>query len=64
LFERDVLWLDDECRLGSAQILGKGSFAQAEDRVAWFELGEVLADGFDLAGHINAGSFDFCFAQP
>src|SRR6266481_1731289 len=64
LFERDVLWFDDECRLGSAKILGKGSFAQAEDGIAWFELGDVLADGFDLAGHINAGSFDFWFAQP
>src|SRR5260370_2574455 len=63
LFERDVLWLDDEYRLGSAQILGKGSFAQAEDGVAWFELGDVLADGFDLAGHINAGSLDFWFAE-
>src|SRR5258708_16799422 len=64
LFERDVLWLDDEYRLGSAQILGKGFFAQAEDGVAWFELGDVLADGFDLAGHINAGSFEFWCAHP
>src|SRR5258706_10269279 len=64
LFERDVLRFDDECRFGSTHILGKGSFAQAEDGVAWFELGDVLADGFDLAGYINAGSFDFWFAEP
>src|SRR6267154_407294 len=63
LFEGDVLWFDDQCRLGSAQILGKGSFAQAEDGLAWFELGDALADGFDLAGHIKAGSFDFWFAE-
>src|SRR5258708_23094128 len=63
LFERDVLWFDDECRLGSAQILGKGSFAQAEDGVARFDLGAVLAYGFGFAGHINAGSFDFWFAE-
>jgi len=63
LLEGDVVWLADECRFGSAHILGKGSFAHAEDGIAWFELGDVLADGFDVAGYINAGSFDFWFAQ-
>ena len=63
LLERDVIWLDGECRFDSAHILGEGSFAQAKHRVAWFELGYVSAGGFDLAGDINAGSFDFWFAQ-
>ena len=63
LFERNLIWLEDDSRLRSAHILGKSSFAQPEDRVAWLELGYILADRFDLAGYINAGPFDFCFAE-
>ena len=35
-----------------------------EHLVAWFELGYVLANRFNLAGHINAESCDLWFAQP
>jgi hypothetical protein len=34
LFERDVIWLDDDCRLRSAQLLGESSFAESKHRVA------------------------------
>src|SRR6266550_5117172 len=63
LLKRHVIGLQDQCRLGSTHILGKGSFAGAEHRVAWFELGYVPANRFDLAGHIMAYSCLLWFAQ-
>jgi hypothetical protein len=51
----------------STRILGKGPKAHAEHLIAWFELGYVPANRFNLAGHISSGSSgpsDLWFAQP
>src|SRR5713101_5528180 len=64
LLKRHVIWLDDQCGLGSTCILGKGPAARAEHLVAWFELRYVPANRFNLAGHITPGSCDRWFAQP
>src|SRR5258706_16309905 len=58
LLKRRVIRFQDQCRLGSICILGKGPAAQAEDRVARLELRYVTADRFDLARHITPGPID------
>jgi hypothetical protein len=50
--ERQLFRLPDQGRLGSARILGKGSAARAENRVARLEPGHVPAHHFHLAGHV------------
>src|SRR5262249_27280596 len=58
LLKRHVIWLDAQCRLGSARILSKGPTARAEHFIAWFELRYTPANCFHLAGHIDAESCD------
>src|SRR5260370_19852917 len=64
LLKRHVIGLADQCRLGTTHILGKSPAAHAEHLVAWFELGYVPANLFNLAGHINAQSCVLWFPQP
>src|SRR5271157_5013582 len=78
LLEGDIIRLHGQYRLGSTHILGKGSLAMEPDfgtrslrvtdthakhLVAGFELRDVSPHRFHLAGHINAGSRGFWFAQ-
>ena len=46
------VYFTDQRRLGNARILGKGSAARAENRVARLEPGHVPAHHFNLAGHV------------
>src|SRR5437660_760744 len=59
--DRSRLLKCDVCRLdrdGSVRartnVLGKGTSPSAEDIIAWFELRDVFADGFNRAGKINS----------
>src|SRR5437773_223186 len=61
--DRSRLLKCDVCRLdrdGSIRawtnVLGKGTSSSAEDIIAWFELGDVFAHGFNRAGKIDAQS--------
>src|SRR5438477_4534967 len=77
LLKRHVIRLHDQYGLGNTCIVREGPLGDpdsdtrtlrvtdthAEHLVAWFELGYVPADRFNLAGHINAQSCDLWFAQ-
>jgi hypothetical protein len=64
VLKRTVGWLQSHVILLSAHILGKGPSARAEDRVAWFELGYVLADRFHSPCDIVAGDLALWCEQP
>jgi hypothetical protein len=67
VLKRYVGWLQRQFIFNCTRILGEGPKAHAEDLVAWFQLGHVPANRFNLAGHISAGSagsYDRRFAQP
>src|SRR5438552_3928115 len=58
VLKRTAGWLQRQFIFHGTHILGKGSTANAEYLVAWLELGYVPADGFHLAGNIDAKSRD------
>ena len=64
MLKRDVRWLHDQGSFESACILGQSAARDAEHFVARFELGDVLADRFDHAGHIATEPRVSWFAQP
>src|SRR5438552_19056370 len=64
LLKRNVRRLDDQGSFGSNCILGQRAATDAEYFVSRFELGHVLPDRFDHAGHIAAEPRVSWFAQP
>jgi len=64
LLKSYLIGLHDQSRRGSTRKLGKGRSARSEHLVAWFELGYVPADRFDLAGYVHAQPSAPWFAQP
>src|SRR6266513_3434881 len=54
LFKRHIGWLNNQCSLASTRILRKRRTSHAKDFVPRFELRDVFANRFKLAGHIGA----------
>src|SRR6266542_1510019 len=64
LLKRQAGRLQGHCSTrDSAYILSKSPGSPAEYLIAWFELGDVLADGFNGAGVIDAQSCVLRFSQ-
>src|SRR5437879_2439706 len=64
LLKREIGRLQRDCALGApTYILGKSPASSAENIIAWFELGHILADGFNCPRKIDTKLYVLWFAQ-
>src|SRR5439155_5667 len=63
LLKREIGRLQRDCALGApTYILGKRTASSAENIIAWFELGHILADGFNCPRKIDTKLYVLWFA--